>query len=74
MLLPFKRILITAWLLLSSALALDITLDRIDRGVIDLSIGDITIHAPASCLSLIMLSLQLLVISKLNLVLDFISV
>ena len=48
MLLPFKRILITAWLLLSSALALDITLDRIDRGVIDLSIGDITIHAPAS--------------------------
>ncbi|KAK6872148.1 Cell wall protein RBR3, partial [Candida tropicalis] len=48
MLLPFKRILITAWLLLSSALALDITSDRIDRGVIDLSIGDITIHAPAS--------------------------
>ena len=48
MLLPVRRFLITAWLLLTSVSALDITLDRIDRGTVDVSVGDITIHSPAS--------------------------
>ena len=43
-----SEIFFTFWLLLNSVLALVITQNRVDRGTLDLSVGDITINSGAS--------------------------
>ncbi|KHC79858.1 hypothetical protein I503_05324, partial [Candida albicans SC5314] len=44
----FRKSFFTFWLLLNSVLALVITQNRVDRGTLDLSVGDITINSGAS--------------------------
>ena len=43
----FRKSFFTFWLLLNSVLALVITQNRVDRGTLDLSVGDITINSGA---------------------------
>lgn len=44
----FWKLLLTAYLLVNPVFGIDITEDKVDRGAIDLSAGDITIHSGAS--------------------------
>ncbi|KHC67927.1 hypothetical protein MGS_05309, partial [Candida albicans P78042] len=44
----FRKSFFTFWLLLNSVLALVITQNRVDRGVLDVSVGNITINSGAS--------------------------
>ncbi|EMG48043.1 hypothetical protein G210_1465, partial [Candida maltosa Xu316] len=46
--LAFKKVIITSWLLLNTALALEISSNTVDRGTIALNVGDITIDSGAS--------------------------